>query len=213
MNEKPLLPWVIDLMDEILALPIDVEADVKPDTHPLVVVYYAFQSRASLRAVRHIASDEMFWPTIVLVRHLFELGVGLRYMLNDIPNRVPEYLKHGEDVDQRRTWANLKDMCVELGLVDFYDQMYRHSSQVAHGGGQRMYLELFRLSGRDAPKEWELPGVLETGLLCYSWILHLHYQAFPPSTEVKLAFDQWVKNRDHFRDALSRVIEADGGSG
>ena len=209
MNEKPLFPWIIDLVDEILDLPIDVDADVQPDTYPLVVVYYAFQSRASLRAARQIASDEMFSPTMVLVRHLFELGVGLRYMWKDIPNRVPEYLKHGEDIDQRRPWEHVKAMCDDLGLEDYYDRMYRYTSQVAHGGGQRMYLELARLSGRDAPKDWELPGVLETGLMCYSWILYIHYQVFPPSPDDKLAFDQWAKQRDDFREALSRTIDAD----
>ena len=236
MMKTTLLQATVDLVDDILRIPIEPTFCIKADNWKDVAFFYLFRSRETLRAISLISADGLYNPANVLVRHLFEFAVRLKYMETDPESRVASFLEHsgviGEDArntDQEvqdlmahgsyaeasklifplsRGWGNLKEMCGELGLLDDYDTMYRHASESAHGGGHGMPLLLLELSGVEKRPEWMLPGVVLGGLEYYHLVLNVSLKVFP---DLEPGFDNlldggWFDRWLTLKDAVRAAI-------
>ena len=84
----------LDLVDDILGVPIEPTDDISVDDWKNVALFYLFLSHETLRAIRLISADGMDNPSKVLVRHLFELAVRLKYMETNPESLVPSFLEY-----------------------------------------------------------------------------------------------------------------------
>ena len=169
MLANPLLQVGLDLSNEILDVRPEVDiSDLKQDWNR-ISFFYLRTSRQALKAVNIILPHGLVAPSEVLVRHLFELAVRLRFIEASPEDRIPEFLRHSNlanptdsDINHqiqalqeqgnyaaaselmlpRRPWGDLRKMCEELELSDHYETVYRLSSEHAHGGDHGMALDL-----------------------------------------------------------------------
>ena len=145
-------------------------------------------------------------PAYILVRHMFELGVRLRY-LEAHPNKVYDFLKHsGVIVEEGRApssqieelleqedyataselmnlpkqaWEDFKRMCEELSMSDLHKTVYRITSERSHGGLFGMPQEFLRLLGYEEIPDWEPANVLMSALDCYGMVVNINIKVFP----------------------------------
>lgn len=230
-----MLEKAIEITDEILAARFEIDADdLERDWHQVVFLHLQRSSQA-LAGTRSLAVEGLYNPAVVLCRHLFELGVNVKYLNNDPDTRVPKYLQHGmvvadakerEEVDRRlqdlrekgdnagvskllvpgTSWQNLKEMCTELDCLDHYSTMYRSASQLAHAGAQGLGREILALIDKPLMAETEMPGVLLTAVTYYQWVLEVCNQVFP-GRMLGFNFDpSWTERYDGL---VEEVLAAD----
>ena len=203
-----MLQKALDIAGEILAPNPGVKPDdLRNDWHQ-VVLFHVVRSRQALAGVRCLATEQLYSPAVVLSRHLFELGVNLRYLKNDPLTRVPKYLRHyrvpvgaqgREEKDQTLrslreqedhvgiskllvaggSWVSLKEMCDELGCLDQYETMYRGASELAHGGALGLGQEMVALVTGQPRPEHEIPPILLTALIYHHWVVEVCCEVFP----------------------------------
>ena len=203
-----LLEKALSITGEILAARPSVNRDDLRDDWHQVVLFHLVRSRQALAGVRYLAAEQFYSPAVVLSRHLFELGVNLRYLKNDPVTRVPTYLRHyrvpvsahGSNEKDKTlrslrdqedhvaiskllvagvSWVRLKEMCTELDCLDQYETMYRGASELAHAGALGLGQEMVALvSGQPRP-EHEMPSILLTALIYHHWVVEVCCEVFP----------------------------------
>ena len=208
MAISSLLRDALDLTEDALDFHVEVPVhELSPDWNK-VAIFHLLQAHDTLNAVSLTINSGLVTSSRVLVRHLFELAVRLRFMEACPEERVPCYMEYSRlncagdgNVDRKirtlheqgdyvgamelmvpdRPWGNLKNMCTELGLLEAYGTAYRLMSHSAHGGGHRLWQELTLYTGQEEPPVWELPGILYTALTCYIWVIEINRNTFPKS--------------------------------
>ena len=94
MTSNPLLKRTLELTQEILDARIEVGFDDVEEALNQVAHFHLLRAHDALRAVSLILPAGLVTPSRVLVRHLFELEVGLRFIAAKPEDRVTEYLDH-----------------------------------------------------------------------------------------------------------------------
>ena len=183
-----------------------------------------------------LSSEQCYSPAVVLCRYVFELAVNIRYLAIDPVGRVPRYLQHyrvglseeeSDEIDQElqslrhqenhvevskllnpgRAWANLKNMCRELGWLDQYETTYRGSSERAHSGARTLGLEWDALVNKPPMLEYAISTNLLTAMLYHLRVEEVVGQVFP-----NLALDfkrdpAWVEKLTELQAELSRAVK------
>ncbi len=151
------------------------------DNWPRVAFAHLTRSCDAMEAIHILAERRLQGPTDVLVRHLFELAVNLKYMVGH-PERLAKYLEHSTSLDEivhSYPWEHVKKMCKELELLTYYDTIYRITSDTSHGGSFGMRLEVAKMAGWTAMESFDLTKALWTGLSFYCWVVEINCDAFP----------------------------------
>ena len=233
MLANPLLQTGLDLSKEILD--VDIEAsihDLKEDWNRVTFFYFR-QARQALKAVSIILPYGLDTPSEILVRHLFELAVRLKFMEASPEDRVPDFLRHSRLADPadsdlnhqihalheqgdyvaaselmlpRRPWGNLQGMCEELELLDHYATVYRLSSEHAHGGGHGMALDSFVAYGLGQVPDWQAPGILHTAITYYAWVVEITLRAFPHLASGFSLSADWKDRQEAFADSIKSML-------
>ena len=201
MTKSRLLEQAFVLTDEILKLRIDGNPDEVPYLEALqqIAFLYLGQSHETLSAIDIILRQNILGPAEILVRHLFELEVRLKYMAA-CPATVEDFLKHchiGAEPSEEgwrlldkgdfsglaqkylpKTWGNLKEMAERVGQLNDYLTVYKLTSERSHGGVREMPLEFQRLFDNTNP-DWMKLRALQTALACYSQVLSINGRLFP----------------------------------
>ena len=233
MLANPLLQVGLDLSNEILDVRPEVDiSDLKQDWNR-ISFFYLRTSRQALKAVNIILPHGLVAPSEVLVRHLFELAVRLRFIEASPEDRIPEFLRHSNlanptdsDINHqiealqeqgnyaaaselmlpRRPWGDLRKMCEELELSDHYETVYRLSSEHAHGGGHGMALDLLVAYGLGRVPDWELPGILHTAITYYAWIIDVNLTVFPHLTSAFSLNADWKDRMRAFEGDIESAL-------
>ena len=233
MTANSLLQTGLDLSNEILDAYIEVSRDDLEEGLNQVAFFYFRQANRALRAVNIILPHGLVPPSEILVRHLFELGVRLRFMEASPADRVPDFLSHSHRTDPadsdindqirdlheqgnyaaaselmlpRKPWRNMKEMCKELKLLDYYETVYRSSSELAHGGGHGMAQDYLVAYGLDRVPDWVPPGILHTGITCYTWVVDINLKAFPHrASGFSLDAADWQGRMRAFADSVKSM--------
>lgn len=228
-----MLQKALDLVGDYLSVEIAIEKRDLLDEWPQVTLFHLLRSREALASIRVVSEHNLYGSAIVLHRYIFELAVNVKYISNDVENRLAEYLKHSripsdiaevEEIDERlrnfqeqedhsaitelllpgRSWKNLKDMCEEIGCLDDYFTMYRSASELAHGGGHGIGAEILNLLGEKSRPSYEFPGILLGATLYYGWVVQISCRVFPYLEE---AFQQM---RPDWPEDLATLIQQIG---
>ena len=228
-----MLQKAFDLADEVLSVRIGIEnCDLAEDWHQ-IVAFHLQRSQQAISAIRLVLGKGLYGPAVVLRRHLFELAVNIKYLHQDPETRVPIYLEHYrvmtsldevDEIDQElqrlreqedhvgiskllipgRSWETLKGMCDALGCLDDYFTMYRGASELAHGGGHGVGLEMLELLGKQQRPDYELPGVLLSALIHYGWVIDTSCKVFPYLTA---SFQLGASWDDDIKALQAQVLE------
>ena len=237
MLANPLLQVGLDLCKEILDIHPEVDIGDLKQHWNRVSFFYLRTSRQALEAVNIILPHGLVAPSEVLVRHMFELAVRLRYMEASPEDRVPQFLSHSNLADPtdsdinhqiqalqeqrnyaaaselmllRRPWGNLRKMCEELELSDHYETVYRVSSEHAHGGGHGMALNLLDAYGLGRVPDWELPGILCTAITYHAWIIDVNLTAFPHLASAFSLNADWKDRMRAFEGDIESALRRGG---
>ena len=219
MPANPLLQIALDLTEKILGVQYEVDFDDLDEGWSQVAIFYLKRSHETLKAVSIILSHGLVIPSEVLVRHLFELAVRLRFMEASPADRVPAFLRHSGLVDlgesdlnqlmlPKRPWGNLHCMCKELGLLDHYDTVYRLSSENAHGGGHGMAQDLLVASGQEQIPDWQSPGILHTALVYHVWVVEINLKVFPGLASSFPLNADWKDRMKVLAEDIQSLLEA-----
>ena len=180
MSDAPLLQEALDLAGEVIKVQVVATIHGDDDWHRVAFPHLT-RSQEALVAVYLFAEKSMLNPANILVRHLFELGVNLKYM-DGHPERVADYLNHSGGLGltlHKSAWERVSVMCEELKLEEHYDTVYRMTSDISHGGSYGMRAEVARLAGYTSPQHLELTKALWTGLCFHGWVVDINCQVFP----------------------------------
>ena len=179
MNDKSLLQEALGLTHAIFSVNIGATVNLANHWHT-VAYFHLYQSCKSLGAIYLILArlgKEVMNPADILVRHMFELAVRLKY-LEAHPDKVPDFLEHHVK-SPRQPFGKLKQMSKEVGLLDHYCTVYELTSQHAHGGAQGLPLAFLRLLGYEGIRDWEPAKILATGIYYYDLVLSTNITVFP----------------------------------
>ena len=111
MPANPLLQTGLDLSKEILDVDIEASShDLKEDWNRVTFFYFR-QARQALKAVSIILPYGLDTPSEILVRHLFELAVRLKFMEASPEDRVPDFLRHSRLADPADSDHQPSDSC------------------------------------------------------------------------------------------------------
>ena len=173
-KSNPLTADALSLATDALEVSIDAKENVvTKDEWNRVAYYHLIQARRTLAGVHILVSNGIVDPAGILLRHLFELAVTVRY-LHGRRDQVPAFVQYysGESLPTR-AWGNLKQMCESLDLLLHYDEMYRLLSEQAHGGVAGMGQEYLRLLRNEPMPDWNAAAVMASAVVYYEWIIQL----------------------------------------
>ena len=179
MNDKSLLQEALGLTHTIFSVNIGATVKLANQWHT-VAYFHLYQSCKSLGAIYLILSrlgKEVMNPADILVRHMFELAVRLKYW-EAHPDKVPDFLEHHVK-SPRRPFGKMEQMSKKVGLMDHYGTVYELTSQHAHGGAQGLPLEFLRLLGYERIPDWEPANILATAIYYYDLVLSTNIKVFP----------------------------------
>ena len=225
MATSRLLEEAFALTDDILKLRIDGNPDEVPHLEALhqIALLYLGQSHETLSAINLVLRQDILGPAEILVRHLFELEVRLKYMAA-CPAMVENFLQHCRiDVEDPSaegwqllnqgdfsglaqkylpfgTWGKLKEMAEKVDQLNDYLTVYKLTSERSHGGVRDMPLEFQRLFDNTNP-DWMKLRALQTALACYSQVLSTNGKLFP---HVESTLNEFQRTR-HWTDRLNSL--------
>ena len=232
-----MLQKALDISDEILGTRLDVNFSDLEDYWHQIVLLHLVRSRQALAGIRFLAAKQFYSPAVVLCRHLFELGVNLRYMKNAPGSRVPIYQEHyrvptslegGDEIRQKlrcfhehedhveiskllipgTSWVTLKEMCEELGCLDHYLTIYRGASELAHGGAHGLGEEMLGLvEGQQLP-EYKIAYVLLTAVTYHEWVVGVCCEVFPSMAKDFRLDPVWSEKCKELWDQVLEAIRA-----
>ena len=193
MRDLPLTQEAIGLAGEILnvSIRVDREGPLKDNWHK-VAYHHLFQSMRTLTAIWVLVRQGAVHPAEILLRHLFELAVTLRY-LDQYPKELCAFVRHytpplpenavAVSVRQhvpKTSWRRLSQMCECLCIqADHYETLYRSTSEIHHGGVFRMEQEYRRLLGLEEVPDYEIANILFPAMLYYQWAIFVNRKLFP----------------------------------
>ena len=179
MRNLPLTQEAKTLVGEILfRIPVK-EEDALQDDWSSVTYYHLGCSKRTMTAIHVLMGQGALYPAEILLRHLFELAVTLRY-LGEHPQQRPDFVRYySSGALPKKAWRPIATMCEELGLKEYYDSMYRLLSEKAHGGVGTMGREYRMLLGYEELPDHEIANILLSAALFYSWALAVGQEVFP----------------------------------
>ena len=233
------LQKALNIAGEVLDTNLDVNfKDFGNDWH-LVALLHLVRSRQTLAGIRFLAAEQFYSPAETLCRHLFELAVNIRYLNIDPVSRVPVYLEHyqirassewRDETDAKlqslreqenhaeiskllipgRSWRTLKEMCGELGCLGQYETIYRGSSEMAHGGGRTIGLEMEALVSEQPMLQYVVSNALLKALIYHFWVEDVCCEVFPGMALDIKRNPLWFKQCIELQEELSEAIKACG---
>ena len=169
----PLTSEALGLAEEAFVVPIHAkERHVLKDEWSRVAYFHLIQSWRTLGAIHLLVGKGIVDPSGILLRHLFELAVTVRY-LDACRKQVAEFVNYYSDSLPKRAWRRTSEMCETLGLLSHYEEMYRLLSERAHGGVLGMGQEYLRLLGHEKMPDWEPAAVLASAAMYYEWVVRV----------------------------------------
>ncbi|MDE2780647.1 MAG: DUF5677 domain-containing protein [Chloroflexota bacterium] len=229
-----LLARSFSLTDALMGNRIGIQHKDLGEQWPAVVVFHFLRIRQAILAIRIILDEDLYGPSIVLLRYTFELAVNLRYLQLDIVDRLPKYLEHSgilesveeySDIGQQvqllneqadyvglskllipgSSWEKLRKMCEEIGCLDHYFTMYRSSSELAHSGAHGLGVEILELMGRQPMPDYEPPGILVSALVYYSWVVEIACETLPYLSRDIGLNDDWEREFNLLQSDISKA--------
>ena len=197
MRDMPLTQEALSLAHQLFRKPIG--AHVGDDMREMAAFAHLVQSCQALGAVVLIVRNlgkEALNPAYILVRHMLELAVRLRYL-----EAHPERL----DADGLLTWnrPSLEKMCCELGMSDHYERMYRWLSGKTHALAKSVFAEFSKVAGYREVPDWQSAHVLICAIVYYGMVVDVNTKIFPnlASNFTKLQGGAW-------EERLKALLEA-----
>ena len=172
MRDSPLLQEALELAWQISRVNLGVGVGLRTPWHR--VAYSSLTvSCKSLLAIHLILSKlgkEATNPAYILVRHMLEVAVRLRYLENGVQNEHP--------LESMEKLPSMEAMCEKLGLRDHYDEVYGWTSTKVHGKNSAE-TELSRLFGYTRTSDWEAANVLLASILYYCMAVNVAVRVHP----------------------------------
>lgn len=225
MRDWPLTREALSLAHELFRTPIG--AFVGEDLREKAAFAHLLQSSQALGAVYLIVSNlgkEALNPAYVLVRHMLELAVRLRYLeahpevLAELAARLRHLESHPEKIDAARPlkWnvPRLWKMCRDLGMSEHYEQIYRWLSDKTHASADSVFAEFGKVAGDTVVPDWQSAHVLICAIRYYDMVVQINAKIFPDvaSNFAELQSAGWKKRWDAMCDAFARHADADSDS-
>ena len=206
MRDLPLTRGAKALVDEILfRIPVK-EEDALEDDWSSVTYYYLGCSKRTMTAINVLMDQGALYPAEILLRHLFELAVTLRY-LDEHPEDRPDFVNYYSGPLPKKAWRPMAVMCEGLGLREFYDSMYRLLSEKAHGGVGTMGREYRLLRGHEELGDHELAHILLSAMSFYSWTLAVGRKVFP-YLGARFRFAGWARRVETLYATVTEAFHA-----
>ncbi len=228
----------LSLVDEVLAVDISVSQESLREDWPKVAYFHWISSRDALRALRLTASEELYGPSMVLLRHILELAAVNRYISLDVENRLPSYLDHyrpslgNENIEEldaqlaglwenedlagiakllvpSSSWKQAREIFEACGWTEEFAITYRIASEKAHGGAHGMETSARQHLGEQAVDGFEIANILRDALRFYASLVEIGGEVLP---EIMLSLmqigEKWTNDVREFDSALSDNVQS-----